>query len=49
MIELSLDEVAAIVGGVVDGDGTVRVSGPAFLDSRSPEPGGLFVALAWDA
>ncbi len=34
------------MGGVVDGDGSVRVTGPAFLDSRAPEPGGLFVALA---
>ena len=46
MIPLSLAEVADIVGGeVVDADPTLVVSGPAFLDSRSPEPGGLFVAF----
>jgi UDP-N-acetylmuramoyl-tripeptide--D-alanyl-D-alanine ligase len=46
MIPLSLAEIAEIVGGSVDGDPTVTVLGPAFLDSRRPEPGGLFVALA---
>src|SRR6185503_7768527 len=29
-----------------DADGGVRVTGPAFIDSRKPEPGGLFVACA---
>ena len=47
MIPLTLGEVADIVGGkVVDGDESLRVTGPAFLDSRAPEPGGLFVAFA---
>jgi len=46
MIALSLGELAGIVGGSVDGDPAVVVSGPAFLDSRRPEPGGLFVAIA---
>jgi UDP-N-acetylmuramoyl-tripeptide--D-alanyl-D-alanine ligase len=46
MIALSLAEIAAIVGGTVDGDPSTVVSGPAFLDSRRPEPGGLFVAIA---
>ncbi len=47
MIPLSLGEVAGIVGGqVVDGDPDLVVTGPAFLDSRTPEPGGLFVAFA---
>ena len=46
MIAMSLAEIAAIVGGAVDGDPTTTVTGPAFLDSRRPEPGGLFVALA---
>ncbi len=47
MIPLSLAEIAGIVGGeVVDADPALVVTGPAFLDSRSPEPGGLFVAFA---
>lgn len=46
MIALTLAEVAAIVGGTVDGEATTEVDGPAFLDSRRPEPRGLFVALA---
>lgn len=47
MIALTLDEVAAVVGGTVDAaDGrTTVVTGPAFLDSRRPEPGGLFAAI----
>ncbi|MDN4163186.1 UDP-N-acetylmuramoyl-tripeptide--D-alanyl-D-alanine ligase [Nocardioides abyssi] len=43
---MTLDEVAAVVGGTVDGDGTTRVTGPAYLDSREPVVGGLFVAVA---
>ena len=48
MIALPLAEIAAIVGGSVDGsDGAdVVVAGPAFLDSRRPEQDGLFVAVA---
>jgi UDP-N-acetylmuramoyl-tripeptide--D-alanyl-D-alanine ligase len=47
VISLTLGEIAAlVVGEVVDGDPGVAVSGPAFLDSRSPEPHGLFVAFA---
>ncbi|MCW2846076.1 MAG: murF [Marmoricola sp.] len=46
MIPLTLEEVAAIVGGsVVDAAAGLEVTGPAFLDSRNPEPGGLFVAF----
>src|ERR1700710_1562966 len=46
-MSLTLGEIAALVGGeVVDCDPGVAVSGPAFLDSRSPEPHGLFVAFA---
>lgn len=44
MIPLSLKEIAAIVGGEVHGDDVV-VTGAAFLDSRNPVPGGLFVAI----
>jgi UDP-N-acetylmuramoyl-tripeptide--D-alanyl-D-alanine ligase len=49
MIPMTLDEVAAVVGGRTHdrrGDpGRVQVTGPAFVDSRAPEPGGLFVAV----
>ena len=45
MIEMSLAEIATAVGGRVDGDPTVRVTGHAFVDSRSVVPGGLFVAV----
>jgi UDP-N-acetylmuramoyl-tripeptide--D-alanyl-D-alanine ligase len=47
MIPMSLPAIAEVVGGVVhdDPDG-VTVTGPAFLDSRKPEPGGLFAAFA---
>ncbi len=45
MIPMSLAEIAAVVGGTLDGE-DVLVTGPAFLDSRSPEPDGLFVAFA---
>ncbi|WP_435747838.1 UDP-N-acetylmuramoyl-tripeptide--D-alanyl-D-alanine ligase [Nocardioides sp. SYSU DS0663] len=43
---MTLDEVTAAVGGVVHGDGTVQVTGPAYVDSRAPVVGGLFVAIA---
>ncbi|HEX7739852.1 MAG TPA: UDP-N-acetylmuramoyl-tripeptide--D-alanyl-D-alanine ligase [Marmoricola sp.] len=46
---MRLDEIATLLGGVVDGPGDaagVLVTGPAFLDSRAPEPGGLFAAFA---
>ncbi len=47
MIALTLAEIATIVDGrVVDAPGDLRVTGAAFLDTRTPEPGGLFVALA---
>jgi UDP-N-acetylmuramoyl-tripeptide--D-alanyl-D-alanine ligase len=46
MIPLSLDQIAAVVGGVVEGDGAVTVTAPAVLDGRLAEPGGLFVAFA---
>ena len=45
MIPLSLGEIASLVGGEVHGDGGLLVDGAAFLDSRDPVPGGLFVAL----
>jgi len=46
MIAATLAEIAAIVGGVVHDDpDTVTVTAPAFIDTRSPEPGGLFAAF----
>ncbi len=46
MIPMTLAQIAGAVGGRVDGDPDVVVAAPPFLDSRSPSPGGLFVALA---
>jgi UDP-N-acetylmuramoyl-tripeptide--D-alanyl-D-alanine ligase len=46
MIPLSLGEIAAVVGGAVEGDGAVTVTAPAVLDGRRAEPGGLFPARA---
>ncbi|WP_426511102.1 UDP-N-acetylmuramoyl-tripeptide--D-alanyl-D-alanine ligase [Dactylosporangium sp. McL0621] len=46
MIPLSLAQIAAVTGGTVCGDPTLVVTGPAYLDSRAPHPGGLFVAIA---
>jgi UDP-N-acetylmuramoyl-tripeptide--D-alanyl-D-alanine ligase len=44
---MTLAEVAAVVGGTVHDDPTgVTVTGPAFVDSRDAEPGGLFAAFA---
>ncbi|WP_210443451.1 UDP-N-acetylmuramoyl-tripeptide--D-alanyl-D-alanine ligase [Nocardioides sp. SYSU D00065] len=44
MIEMTLGEIAEVVGGVAHGEAVV--TGGAFLDTRTPEPGGLFVAIA---
>jgi UDP-N-acetylmuramoyl-tripeptide--D-alanyl-D-alanine ligase len=46
MIPMTLAEIAATVGGRVDGDPDVTVTGPAFVDSRTVVDGGLFVAVA---
>ncbi|MFE6526877.1 UDP-N-acetylmuramoyl-tripeptide--D-alanyl-D-alanine ligase [Streptomyces sp. NPDC057794] len=46
MIPLSVDEIAAVVGGTARGDGSVTVTAPAVIDSRRAEPGSLFVAFA---
>ncbi|MPZ62059.1 MAG: UDP-N-acetylmuramoyl-tripeptide--D-alanyl-D-alanine ligase [Propionibacteriales bacterium] len=46
MIPMTLNEIAAVVGGETHGDRDVVVSGPAFVDSRTPRAGGLFVAVA---
>ncbi|MCW2767206.1 MAG: hypothetical protein JWO11_3165 [Nocardioides sp.] len=42
---MTLAEIADVVGGTVDGDASVVVTGPAYVDSRSPVPDGLFVAV----
>lgn len=46
MIPLSLAQIAAVTGGTVCGDPALVVTGPAYLDSRCPHAGGLFVAIA---
>jgi UDP-N-acetylmuramoyl-tripeptide--D-alanyl-D-alanine ligase len=46
MIPLGLGEIAAVVGGTVEGDGAVTVTAPTVLDGRQDEPGGLFVVRA---
>ena len=47
MIPMTLSEVAAVVGGhLADaGDGLAEVTAPAFVDTRRPERGGLFLAV----
>ncbi len=46
MIPMTLAEIAEVVDGEVRGDPSTTVTGPAFVDSRAVEPGGLFVAVA---
>jgi UDP-N-acetylmuramoyl-tripeptide--D-alanyl-D-alanine ligase len=48
MIPITLTELARVVGGrLADaGDGEAAVTAPAFIDTRAPEAGGLFVAIA---
>jgi len=46
VIALTLTEIAEIVGGVAVGAPDALVTGPATLDSRAVDPGGLFVAIA---
>jgi UDP-N-acetylmuramoyl-tripeptide--D-alanyl-D-alanine ligase len=45
MIPLTLEQIAAAVGGTVDGDPGTVVTGAPFHDSRTPVAGGLFVAV----
>ena len=46
MIPLSVAEIAAVVDGEVHDDpDEVTVTGPVFIDTRTPEPGGLFAAF----
>ena len=45
MIEMTLGEIAAAVGGEVrGGSADLTVTGPVEYDSRKVKPGGLFVA-----
>ena len=46
MIPMTLAEIALVVDGEVDGDPTLTVLGPAFVDSRATVESGLFVAVA---
>ncbi|MEP7090802.1 MAG: Mur ligase family protein, partial [Nocardioidaceae bacterium] len=43
---MTLTEIADVVGGTVVHDAGASVTGPAFVDSRVAERGGLFVAVA---
>jgi len=45
MIAMTLHEIATVVDGTVHDDTGVTVSGPAFVDSRVAELGGLFIAF----
>ncbi|WP_246210095.1 UDP-N-acetylmuramoyl-tripeptide--D-alanyl-D-alanine ligase [Nocardioides piscis] len=40
---MTLSEIADVVGGTAQGEASV--TGAAFVDTRTPEPGGLFVAV----
>jgi len=45
VIDLSLAEVAEVVGGRVEGAASVVVGGPVVIDGREAGPGSLFVAF----
>ena len=45
MIPMTLGEIADVVGGTVHGDPAVVVTGGAYIDTRAPDPEGLFVAV----
>ncbi|WP_414689170.1 MULTISPECIES: UDP-N-acetylmuramoyl-tripeptide--D-alanyl-D-alanine ligase [unclassified Nocardioides] len=42
---MTLAAIATAVGGTVDGPADLVVDGPAYVNSREPVPGGLFVAV----
>jgi UDP-N-acetylmuramoyl-tripeptide--D-alanyl-D-alanine ligase len=46
VLDMTLQQIAAVTGGTTSGDPGLRVPAEAFLDSRDPVRGGLFVALA---
>ena len=45
MIPLSLEQIARITGGRLDGDPAAVVTGEVVIDSRRVVPGGLFAAV----
>ncbi|MDQ4052493.1 MAG: UDP-N-acetylmuramoyl-tripeptide--D-alanyl-D-alanine ligase [Actinomycetota bacterium] len=45
MINMTLTDIAGVVGGTVHGDPDLVVDGAAYVDSRTPVPGGLYVAI----
>lgn len=45
MIPMTLAEIAEVVGGEVVGDPAITVTGETFVDSRTPAPGGLYLAV----
>ncbi|HWJ83319.1 MAG TPA: UDP-N-acetylmuramoyl-tripeptide--D-alanyl-D-alanine ligase [Nocardioides sp.] len=45
MIPMTLGEIAAAVGGELHGPADLEVTGAAYVDSRRPAAGGLFVAV----
>ncbi|GAB4007620.1 UDP-N-acetylmuramoyl-tripeptide--D-alanyl-D-alanine ligase [Nocardioides ultimimeridianus] len=45
MIPMTLAEIADVVGGALHGPADLVVSAPAYVDSREPVAGGLFVAV----
>jgi UDP-N-acetylmuramoyl-tripeptide--D-alanyl-D-alanine ligase len=45
MTPMTLADVAGVVGGTVAGDPDVLVDAPAYVDTRAPVAGGLFVAV----
>jgi UDP-N-acetylmuramoyl-tripeptide--D-alanyl-D-alanine ligase len=45
LIAMTTAEIAEVVDGKVVGPGDTLVTGAVFVDSRIPEPGGLFVAI----
>ncbi|HWU20780.1 MAG TPA: UDP-N-acetylmuramoyl-tripeptide--D-alanyl-D-alanine ligase [Nocardioides sp.] len=45
MIPMTLAEIADIVGGALHGPADLVISAPAYVDSREPVAGGLFVAV----
>jgi UDP-N-acetylmuramoyl-tripeptide--D-alanyl-D-alanine ligase len=44
MIEMKASEIAAVVGGVLEGE-DISVTAPAFLSSRDCTPGSIFLAI----
>lgn len=45
MIPMTVSEIAKIVGGSYEGDGSALITREPFFDSRKPIPGGIFLAL----